>query len=133
MSINCKYPNTKGMTMMRTHNIGFTIIELLATIAILGILIALAVPAVSQVIERSERESCEISVKLVEEYYHSFLLLEGLDHTDALFQFFLNEQMHYNKSEHMFIYEEGHVRCTIHQPVPTEDVEEPDPVPVPWL
>jgi len=120
--------------MMRTHNAGFTIIELLATIAILGILTALAVPTVSQLIERSERESCEISVKQVEEYYHSFLLLEGLDHTDAIFQFFLNEQIDYNKSEHTFIYEEGHVRCTIHQPVITdEDEEEPDPVPVPWL
>jgi len=120
------------MTKMRTNDAGFTIVELLATIAILGILIALAVPAVSQVIERSESESCEISVKLVEEHYHNFLLLEGLDHMDPLFQFFLNEQIDYNKSEHTFIYEEGHVRCTIHQPVITDE-EEPDPVPVPWL
>jgi len=85
MSINCKYPNTKGITKMRTNDAGFTIVELLLAIAILGTLTALAVPAVSQLIERSERESCEISVKLVEEHYHSFLLLEGLDHTDALF------------------------------------------------
>ena len=134
MSINGKCPNTKGMTKMRTNDAGFTLVELLLVIAILGILTALAVPTVSQLIERSERESCEISVKLVEEHYHNFLLLEGLDHTNPLFQFFLNEQMDYNKNEHTFIYQEGHVRCTNHQPVITdEDEEEPVPVPVPWL
>ena len=134
MSINGKCPNTKGMTKMRTNDAGFTLVELLLVIAILGILTALAVPAVSQLIERSERESCEMSVKAVEEHYHSFLMLEGLDHTDVLFQFFLNEQIDYNKNEHTFIYEEGHVRCIIHQPVSTdEDEEGPAPVPVPWL
>jgi len=114
---------------MRIKEAGFTLVELLATITILGIIIAIAVPAIAQVIERTERESCDISVNEVEQHYHHFLLLEGLDHTDALFEFFLSEQIDYNPNAHMFIYEEGHVRCTIHQP--TNTGEETDPVP--WL
>ncbi|GEM02117.1 hypothetical protein [Halolactibacillus halophilus] len=57
-------------------------------------------------------------------------MLEGLDHTGTLFENFLSEQIDYNPNDHTFIYEEGHVRCTIHQPTSTGE-EEIDPVP--WL
>jgi prepilin-type N-terminal cleavage/methylation domain-containing protein len=118
------------MATMKIKEAGFTLVELLATITILGIIIAIAVPAIAQVIEQSERESCDISVNEVGQHYHHFLLLEGLDHTDTLFEFFLSEHIDYNPNDHMFIYEEGHVRCIIHQPTNTGE-EETDPVP--WL
>jgi len=89
---------------MKIKEAGFTLVELLATITILGIIIAIAVPAIAQVIEQSESESCDISVNEVGQHYHHFLMLEGLNHTDALFEFFLSEHIDYNPNDHMFIY-----------------------------
>ncbi|WP_237566185.1 competence type IV pilus major pilin ComGC [Oceanobacillus massiliensis] len=45
---------------------GFTLVELLAVIVILGIILAIAVPAVGNVIGKAEEEANEASIELVE-------------------------------------------------------------------
>jgi len=75
---------------MRIKEAGFTLVELLATITILGIIITIAVPAIAQVIERTERESCDISVNEFKQHYHHFLLLEGIIRMRYLNSSYLN-------------------------------------------
>lgn len=45
---------------------GFTLVELLAVIAILGIILAIAVPSVGEVISNSEEKAHEANVELLE-------------------------------------------------------------------
>ena len=44
---------------------GFTLIELLAVIVILGIILAIAIPSVALIIERSKEKSWENQQKLI--------------------------------------------------------------------
>lgn len=45
---------------------GFTLVELLATIVILGIIVAIAVPAVGSILDNAKTSAAEANVELVE-------------------------------------------------------------------
>ncbi|WP_096269681.1 competence type IV pilus major pilin ComGC [Paucisalibacillus globulus] len=46
---------------------GFTLVELLAVIAILGIIVAIAIPTIGNVIDSSEKKADEANIKLMED------------------------------------------------------------------
>lgn len=64
---------------MKKNKKGFTLVELLAVIVILGVLLMIAVPAISNVIEKSRKSSFINSVKLVIDGVKNQVSIEELE------------------------------------------------------
>jgi prepilin-type N-terminal cleavage/methylation domain-containing protein len=60
-------------------NKGFTIVELLAVLVILGVIAGIAVPKVSQTIQNSKVKACEANLDLITQAIERY----GMDHIDA--------------------------------------------------
>lgn len=61
---------------MKNNKKGFTLVELLAVIVILGVLLLIAVPAVSNIIDSSKKKSFESAAKLMIENVETVALME---------------------------------------------------------
>jgi prepilin-type N-terminal cleavage/methylation domain-containing protein len=96
-------------------NNGFTLIEVLAVLVILGILTAIAVPSYVGYKEKTEKEVCYANSIELERMYHRYLHLEGVDHSDVRFsQYTLEFFGEICPSGGEINYLDGHVRCSIH-------------------
>lgn len=94
---------------------GFTLVEVLAVIVILGILAASAVVSVAGVIEKAKKDVCDANVLELERHYEAYLVLEGIDHSDVVFAEFLRG---YDGSicpvGGDMGYMDGEVECSVH-------------------
>lgn len=107
---------------------GFTLIEVLIVLVILSIIIAIAVPSVIKVIEKSKKEICYVNQLEIERMYEQFLELEGLDHSGEQFkQFMLSNNYSADHGEYSYI--EGKVRCSIHAENESQEDKEEESVP----
>ncbi|APC48027.1 prepilin-type N-terminal cleavage/methylation domain-containing protein [Virgibacillus halodenitrificans] len=61
---------------------GFTLVELLAVIAILAIIVAIAVPTIGNVISKSEEEAHSANVELIENAAKLAAVSEGINSKD---------------------------------------------------
>lgn len=61
----------------------------MAVLTILGILMAIAVPFLLDVIEKAERDVCRVNVLQLERLYERYLVLEGIEQTDVVFDQYL--------------------------------------------
>ena len=113
---------------------GFTLAELMAVLSILCIIVAIALPSIGRVMVRSERESCQMSVQIIERHYHSYLIIEQLDHSHGLFTEFLNQHIDQSSDKHVYRYVDSRVQCAVHadNTVDLED-DQPPVQEVSWL
>lgn len=72
-------------------NKGFTLVELIIVLAIISILALITVPAINGYVERAKEEVCKANCLQLERMYCAYLVSEGLEHSDAVFENFIQE------------------------------------------
>lgn len=58
---------------------GFTLVELLAVIVILGVIVAIAIPAVGSVIDRADEDADHAEISLIEDAARLYTTTNGID------------------------------------------------------
>ncbi|RNA67742.1 type II secretion system protein [Alteribacter keqinensis] len=91
---------------------GLTLVELLAVIVVLGIISAIAVPAIVGVIEKTEKDVCEAELVQFKRGYENHLVLNQLSHTDVMFSSYINEYSTGVCGGCELVYMDGEVMCS---------------------
>lgn len=117
---------SKSLISRKTSEGGLTLVELLVVLAILGILVAIAVPSIIGLIEKLKKDVCEANRLELERMYLEYLKLESKEHSVIHFQeCFLGYDHEICPSGGVISYEEGAVNCSIHNET-DGDVDDPN-------
>lgn len=119
---------------MDKKSYGFTLIELIVVIAILGVLATVAVTRLAGFRSMAEERVCTANRKTVERMYLAFLVENDIDHEDGLFDQFIIEN--FNEvcpAGGTLTYKEGKVKCSVHGGGSESEEEEGPGEEVPWL
>lgn len=116
--------------MRKNKKKGFTLIEIVIVLSILGILTGIAIPRYLGYTETAKEEVCCANCKAIERAYEAYLLMEELEHTNELFNQYLQENgKNICPEGGVLSYLEDEVHCSIHNPVGESGDEEEGPVP----
>ena len=119
---------------MNKKSSGFTLIELIVVIAILGIIAALAVPRLAGFRSKVEESVCAANANTVQRIYSAFLIQNNIDHEDSIFNQFIADNFdEICPTGGVIGYEGGKVKCSVHS-IESEGEEDEEPgKEVPWL
>jgi prepilin-type N-terminal cleavage/methylation domain-containing protein len=99
----------------KIHNKGFSLVETMVVMAILAILVLIAVPLYKGYVERVTQQVCNANCLQVERMYHVYLLTESKDHTDYVFDEYLQKhEKNICPANGDIKYVHGIVRCNLH-------------------
>lgn len=94
---------------------GFTLIEVIVVIAILGMLAGIAAPRFSGYVQHAKQAVCASNLGTVDRFYVAKIEMDELEHTDLVFEAFL---MDYEDDlcplGGTYSYVDGQVTCSIH-------------------
>lgn len=118
------------------RGLGFTLVEVIVVIAVLGILVAIVIPRLSGFSSLAEEKVCIANRKAVERLYSTFLVENEVDHSDWLFEQFLISQFELIcPAGGNIYYSNGVIDCDVHGggEIPEVTTEEETTGEVPWL
>ncbi|MDP5274744.1 type II secretion system protein [Chengkuizengella axinellae] len=106
--------------MIKVHRLiykqdGITLIELLMIVVILGVLAAISVPKITDLLQQTAESVCEYSRHEFESKYTKQLQTEHFEHSEMLFsQFLVNYELKMCPHEDVYAYLNGEVVCSEH-------------------
>lgn len=105
----------KKTTMILLNEKGFTLIEFLITIVILGIIAMIAVPGVVELLEKAKAEVCIANRLELRNNYSTYIQLEGIPDSLVVFNEYFNDyEVEICPDHGVVIYKDGKVLCSIH-------------------
>lgn len=122
----------KKYKLWKHNNKGFTLIELIVVLSVLGIIFAIAIPSYVSVLAHTNEKACVISRLQLEKMYELYLLNKDVEHSDYIFEQFFKE-FEYDKICPLgsaITYYNNQVRCNYHDNKDNGDGEEEE---VPFL
>ncbi len=112
----------RTISKIKAKNNGFTLIEIIVVVAILGTLMSVAVPKFTWVINHVEKQVCYANCLQLERLYHKDLILKDREHSEIIFSTFLNEQIDDAcPGGGEVVYIDGKVKCKLHNEVDGDD------------
>lgn len=112
---------------------GFTLVELIVVIAILGIIAAISVPRLFGFKSMVEERVCASNRKTVERMYSAFLLENDIDDISAFDQFLIENFKVVCPAGGVIIYDDGKVKCGVHEGGSEVEEDEGPGEEIPWL
>lgn len=106
-----------GIKVKKIKNVigGFTLIEVVVVIVMLGILAGIAVPRFSGYLQHAKQAVCKSNLGTVERVYGAKLQMNELEHSDVVFEAFLMENEDDLCPEGgTYSYLDGRVTCSVH-------------------
>lgn len=110
---------------------GYTLVELLSVIVILGIIASVAIVGVGNIVEAKKADICESTSFELKNHYKRHLSLYEVDHSQVIFEEFVRVNMDgvICPEDGLIVYEEGEIECSVH----TDSDDSDDQEDVPFL